>query len=58
MLLDRPHRAIGQTSAADLPGGFRHVEISHSLGAGREPIESARITLEAVGPGRALTMSP
>jgi len=35
------YREVGQTAADVLPGGFHHVEISRSLGQGRELFESA-----------------
>ena len=35
------YREVGQTAADVLPGGFHHVEISRSLGRGRELFESA-----------------
>ena len=35
------YQEVGQSAADDLPGGFHHVQMSRSLGRGRELFESA-----------------
>ena len=39
------YQEVGQTAADDLPGGFRHVQVSRPLGRGREVFDSATDTL-------------